>query len=282
MHQFHLPEGSPHAQVLDGCITLIHDNVEGLMDRYVKFLDGDETFSALRDTEFHMDVERDEEELSEVSMLMVYDPWGTQFCIMPSDDADEDRAEYEGSQPSLEGAEKSEGLKMEDLTLYVEHGSNLDGIARFYQRVFGAATVEELTTDESVSIAMGERQTLTFQYHPEGKKVKVSHQDLNFEVVDEHGYPSNFGPHISMYVSNLPHAYRKADELNVLYVNPRFKRRAYTEDDAVDQCMFRILDIVDPLDKEKKVIVSLEHEIRAVKTRDGKKYKSCPLVDVDV
>ena len=129
---------------------------------------------------------------------------------------------------------------------------------------------------------MGEQQTLSFQYHPDGPKVKVQHDELNFDLVDDKGNPSNLGPHISMYVTNLPHAYQMAEELNVLYVNPRFKRRAYTKDEAIDQCMFRVLDVVDPLDKEKKVIVSLEHEVRAVKTRDGKKYKSCPLTNIDL
>ena len=64
------------------------------------------------------------------------------------------------------------------------------------------------------------------------------------------------------------------------YVNPRFKRRAYTEEEALDQCMFRLIDIVDPLDENKEVIIHLEHEVRSAKTRDGKKYKSCPLNEV--
>jgi hypothetical protein len=34
------------------------------------------------------------------------------------------------------------------------------------------------------------------------------------------------------------------------------------------------------LDETKGVILRLEHEIRSTKTRDGKKYKSCPLFDV--
>ena len=276
MHQFHLPEGKPDAQVLDGMITLVHENLDGLVERYADFLEGDEEFAALRNTEFQLEMEQDQDD----KMLIVTDPWGNQFCILPTEDAEEDRAEFLGSQPSLEGASRSEGLKMEDLTIYVSHGSNLEGIARFYEHIFGAKSIEDLKTDTSISIAIGDGQTLTFQYHPD-RKAKVQHEDLMFDTLDEQGYPSNFGPHISMYVSNLSHAYRMADGLNVLYVNPRFKRRAYTEDEAIDQCMFRILDIVDPLDKQKTVIVSLEHEVRAVKTRNGEKYKSCPLINVD-
>ena len=281
MHQFHLPEGNPDAQVLDGVITIVHENVEGLMERYNEFLEGGEKFAALQGTEFHMDVERDDESLDDL-MLIVTDPWGTEFCILPSDDPVDDRADFIGSQPKLEGAPASEALKLEDLTIYVTHGSNLEGIARFYQQVFGAPSVKELTSDTSVSIAMGDSQTLTFQFHPEGPGFEVQHDDLSFDEVDEQGNPANYGPHISMYVNNLPHAYKMADKLDVLYVNPRFKRRAYTEDEAIDQCMFRILDVIDPMDKNKNVIVSLEHEVRAVKTRDGKKYKSCPLINVDV
>ena len=281
MHQFHLPEGKPDAQVLEGVITLVHENCEGLIERYSKFLDGDDKFASLQGTEFHVDVERDSDNFDDL-MLMVTDPWGNEFCILPTDDAADDRAEFLGSQPNLEDNLKSEGLKLEDLTIYVSHGSNLEGIARFYQKVFGATSVEELETNSSISIAIGDRQMLTFMYHPGGAKVKVQHHDLSFDEVDEYGNPSNFGPHISMYVTNLSYAYRMADELNVAYVNPRFKRRAYTEDEAIDQCMFRILDIVDPLDQQKNVIISLEHEVRSTTTRDGKKYKSCPLINVDL
>lgn len=278
LHQFHLPEGKPHAQVLDGVITLIHADLKALIQRFNDFYDGDETFAPLKDTEFHVDVDQDDD--SGDIMLMVMDPWGNQFCILPTDDEVEDRAEFLGTQPSLEGSLNSETLKLEDLTIYVPSNSNLDGIARFYKHLFGASSVEELKTNTSISIAMGDSQTLTFQYHPAGPKVKVQHEDLKFDSVDDYGFPSNFGPHISLYVSNLSHAYHMAEELNVLYVNPRFKRRAYTEEEAIDQCMFRIIDIIDPLDKEKKVITSLEHEVRAAKTKDGKKYKSCPLTSI--
>ncbi|KAL9182408.1 hypothetical protein ACHAXT_013060 [Thalassiosira profunda] len=242
------------------------------------FLDGeDERFAPLRETEFLVGVVDD--------MMMINDPWGSQFCILPSDDPVEDRAAGEGAQPVMEGHSPSEGLAMEDLTVYVEHGSNLAGIGRFYETVLGAPTIDE--GDQSISVAMGERQTLTFQYHPDGKDAKVEHHDLSFaEPADEDAeaalpvYPSNHGPHISLYVTNLSRAYKAADALGVLYVNPRFKRRAYTMDEAIDQCMFRLIDIVDPLDTEGRVIVKLEHEVRSAKTRDGSKYKSCPLLKV--
>ena len=64
------------------------------------------------------------------------------------------------------------------------------------------------------------------------------------------------------------------------YVNPRFKRRSYNVEEAIDECMFRCLDIVDPEDVSAGPILKLEHEIRSVVKRDGSKYKSCPFDDI--
>ena len=150
--------------------------------------------------------------------------------------------------------------------------------------MLGASPIEELGSESSISISMGERQTLTFQYHPDGPDTEVFHHDFSYDEQNEDEslpfYPSNHGPHISLYVSNLAKAYQSADELGVTYVNPRFKRRAYNEEEALDQCMFRIIDIIDPLDENKEVILHLEHEVRSTKTKDGKKYKSCPLNEI--
>ncbi|KAL7533073.1 hypothetical protein ACHAXR_005028 [Thalassiosira sp. AJA248-18] len=278
MHQFHLPEGKPDAQLFDGMITLVYDDLEGLMQRYNEFLDGDERFAPLKETEFVVGVVDD--------MMLVTDPWGSQFCILSSDDPIEDRAADVGAQPIIEGHNPSEGLAMEDLTVYVDHDTNLEGVGRFYEYILGAPTIKELSSEQSISVAMGERQTITFQHHPDGPSAVVEHHDFSYDQNDEDidpslpNYPSNHGPHISLYVTNLSSAYQNAEKLGVLYVNPRFKRRAYTEDDAIDQCMFRLIEIVDPLDDEKEVIMHLEHEVRSAKTRDGKKYKSCPLLDV--
>ena len=292
MHQFHLPEGEPKAQVFQGMITILHSNLDLLMERYNRYLDGDQgdKLAPLQNTEFLVGV-------LDNDMLLVTDPWGNEFCILPSDDPVEDRAANIGSQPMLDGHNiESEGLAMEDVTVYVPHNANLDGISRFYEHVFGAPTLTELSSGEnnSISIAMGERQTLTFQYHPDGMDADdaVEHHEFRYDVDDaendggsdrkrdEPFYPSNYGPHISLYVSNLSYAYMQAEKLDVLYVNRRFKRQAYTLDEALDQCMFRIIDIIDPLDEKKEVILRLEHEVRSATTRDGKKYKSCPLLDV--
>jgi hypothetical protein len=93
-------------------------------------------------------------------------------------------------------------------------------------------------------------------------------------------YESNYGPHVSLYVADLASTYKRAEELGVTYVNPRFKRRAYTLEEALDQCMFRCIDIVDPQNVEAGPILQLEHEIRSVVKPDGTKYKSCPFDDI--
>jgi hypothetical protein len=315
MHQFHLPEGDPNAQVFDGMITLVHDDLDLLMERYNEFLDGAVRFAPLRDTEFLVGVVEndptdeidDEDDDDNGYMMLVTDPWGTEFCILPSDDPMEDRAAHIGIQPSLttdadDVRRTAHVLAMEDVTVYVEHDANMDGIGRFYEYVFGARTIEELSTSASVCIAMGERQTLTFAKHPDGPDVDVVHHDFgdddgSMEMTnDDSGaitnndnlsssssmppasYPPNHGPHVSLYVSNMPYAYARAEELGVLYVNSRFKRRAHNLQDAIEQCMFRLIDIVDPRDEEGRVILRLEHEVRSATTRDGKRYKSCPLV----
>jgi hypothetical protein len=68
--------------------------------------------------------------------------------------------------------------------------------------------------------------------------------------------------------------------LNLIYVNPRFKRRAYTLEQAIDDCMFRCLDIVDPDSPENGIILQLEHEVRSVVQRDGSMYRSCPFNEI--
>ena len=193
--------------------------------------------------------------------MLITDPWGTEFCILPSDDPIEDRACHVGTQPSLDGSVPSHVLAMEDLTVYVEHDANLDGIGRFYEHVLGARKIDELCLDGvSVCIGMGERQTLTFALHPDGPNAEVSHHDFAdvMDGIDDGDddrppvaagyYPPNRGPHVSVYVTDLAAAYGKAEELGVLYVNSRFERRAYTVEQAIDQCMFRMIDVVDPLD----------------------------------
>ena len=51
-------------------------------------------------------------------------------------------------------------------------------------------------------------------------------------------YPSNYGPHISIYIRDIRSTYERAKELGVTYVNPRFKRRAYCEQEVIKDCRF--------------------------------------------
>jgi len=82
-----------------------------------------------------------------------------------------------------------------------------------------------------------------------------------------------------MYLADMEGAYDRAAKLGLCYVNHRFSRRAYSLEEAREQCMFRILDVVDP-DDPKVRLFGLEHELRSATKIDGSKYKSCPLFDV--
>ena len=112
----------------------------------------------------------------------------------------------------------------------------------------------------------------------------MPHDDLRCE---DHEVPegkpvflSNYGPHLSCHVSDLASTYKRADQLGVTYVIPRFKRRAHTLNEAFDHCMFRFIDIDDPQNVIAGPILKLEHEIRSVVKPDGCKYKSYPFDDI--
>ena len=256
--QFHLPEGKPDAQVFDGLITLSYPNLDGLRERYE-----DETARSILDgTKFQVEDNGNDE-------MLIVDPWGSKFKIVVEEQGKKDERGVQKGEPS-------EGLAMPDLTVYVPPGSNFAGIGRFYEVVLGAPTLE--CVDSHCSISVGPGQTLTFAAHPDGSDAKICHDDLRDEgdVEGKPHYMSNYGPHISMYVADLRKCYNKANELGLCYVNPRFKRRSYTVEEAIDECMFRCLDVVDPDDVDAGPILKLEHEIRSVVKRDGSKYKSCP------
>mmetsp|Transcript_13938 Transcript_13938/g.20591 ORF Transcript_13938/g.20591 Transcript_13938/m.20591 type:complete len:350 (-) Transcript_13938:57-1106(-) len=255
--QFHLPEGKPDAQVLDGVVTLVYPNVDELVSRF-----GD--MNSLDNTCFDLQQISDKK-------LHVTDPWGTKFVIVePSDE----HFVKEKDERGIQKGDPSVGLGLLDLTIYTPAGANLEGIGRFYQQVLDAPLL--CNTANQCTVSMGPYQTLSFVHHPDDK-TSVNHADLRDEPnYDETKpfYPSNYGPHISIYVADIKSAYRRAAQMGVTYVNPRFKRRAYTVEEVIGDCMFRCLDIVDP--ENGDVILQLEHEIRSVVTRDGGLYKSCP------
>ena len=286
--QFHLPEGKPTAQVLDGIVTLVYPNLESIIERYEKIVK-DKSSSFLLQSKLDFKIVDTSDGKRE---LMITDPWGTKFRIVEADkNSDGDYygcRDPRGKQPG----DVSEGYSMCDLTIYTPPDSNLDGIGRFYEQVLGAQLIktDELHHDK-IQILTGPYQTLTFQYTPTKASSTTttttvdSHVDLRDESsteADERAkqYTSNYGPHISMYVSNLKETYVRCEQLGVCYVNPRFKRRAYTLDEAFKDCMFRCLDIIDPQNPDEGPILKLEHEIRSCIKQDGSKYKSCPFDEI--
>mmetsp|Transcript_29865 Transcript_29865/g.72367 ORF Transcript_29865/g.72367 Transcript_29865/m.72367 type:complete len:402 (+) Transcript_29865:50-1255(+) len=292
-HQFHLPEGKPDAQVLDGKVTLAFlslkpFNVDG--DRYKN------AKNALSGSKFH--VQRSHDKSNGDETLIVQDPWGSKIVLVEGNDTTD--RDPRGKQPG----NVSEGLGMKELTIHVPSRANLDGIGRWYETVLGGTVISSSSSSSSssggdvtvgdhqpphVKIAMGPFQSLTFIPHP-GTTV-VSHVDLREEPPKQDSecssdddqssqFLANYGPHISLYVLDLASTYQRASEVGSTYVNTRFSRQAFSLDQALDQCMFRSLDIVDPLEPESGVILRLEHEIRSVVKTDGTKYKSCPFDDI--
>ena len=83
-----------------------------------------------------------------------------------------------------------------------------------------------------------------------------------------------------MYVDDLGAVYDRADALGLAFVNYRFKRRAHTKAEALDQCMFRVSTSSTPTRRRTVPIIQIEHEIRSCVKTDGSKYKSCPLREV--
>eukprot|EP00536_Pseudo-nitzschia_multiseries_P003776 jgi/Psemu1/8485/gm1.8485_g len=294
-HQFHLSEGAPDAQVLEGIVTIVHPSLNALRERYEAI--ANDPSSVLADSSFSMteDGDDDNDDTPEEA-LIVTDPWGSVFRIVEGGDRVRDPR---GSQPGP----TSEGVAIRDLTLCVPIDANLEGIGRFYRDVLGGELVEEQEQDETatterVRVRMGPLQTLSFvrsenvgvDAHVDLREIPSDEGDGDDEIVDPDYAAAklrgtstnlgNFGVHISLYVADLPKCYRRAHDLGLTYVNTRFSRRAYTLDEAVKDCMFRCLDVVDPENVGDGPILRLEHEVRSVLKQDGSKYKSCPFDEI--
>lgn len=256
IHQFHLSEGSS-AQVFDGLITLAFADLQPIRDRLAKpppVLVG----SAFA---WHDDADGD--------AIFVTDPWGSRFKLIQ----DATSADSRGKQPGPQ----SEPLAIKELLVHVpKHGrpDALQGIARFYKHVFGC-DAKVVDGGRRVDVQVGGGQVLAFAQRIDNEP--VAHEELG---EDEEGRSTNHGAHVSMYVADLPSIYAKATDLGITYVNHRFKRRAYSLEEAVQQCMFRVIDVIDPDHPEDGAILRLEHEVRACITSDGSKYKSCPFFEI--
>ena len=233
-HQFHLPEGKPAAQVLNGVITLLYPNTQDLIDRYHAIQKQDD--HVLLQSKFSMEIlSNGNTNINQnENVILITDPWGTRFKIMQSQEGKDDRGVQKGTD--------SLGLYMKDITFYTPINTNFEGIARFYRDILGAPILQ---SDPSCCVvSVGPYQTLSFVPHPDGVSTIVSHDDLRDESplddVDSSKpyFPSNYGPHISIYVAdNIRSTYKRAQAFGVTYVNPRFKRRAYNEEEVVDDCM---------------------------------------------
>jgi len=287
-HQFHLPEGSPHAQVLNGFVTMLFP-----VDSYKDMKVGGERYAnvvkVLDQSEFQVNDESDDNE----KVLHITDPWGTNLQLIFGSSTDtishQSKMPFTYDERGIQdkGLE-ADGYSISDLTLFVSVGTNLSGIGRFYEQILGANVSYSYT---ATIVSMGPYQTLTFKIkqsddQDDESDYIITHVDLRDEKVEEQKannkpyFPSNYGPHISLYVSDIRSTYQRVRDLGVDYVNPRFKRRAYNEEEVVDDCMFRCLDIVDPENANEGTILQLEHEVRSVVKRDGSKYKSCPFDNI--
>ena len=175
------------------------------------------------------------------------------------------------------------GDGIHDIMFYTPTNANIEGIARFYDFVLDTPVL--MVNESQCVISMGPYQTLTFRRHPNDTSYDTNmHVEMRDEPKnnpeDKKYYPSNYGPHISLYVKDIRKTFQRAEDLGITYVNPRFKRRAYTETEVVKDCMFRCLDIIDPENISDGVILRLEHEVRSVLKEDGGIYKSCPFDEI--
>lgn len=260
-HQLHLSEGKPDAQVLDGAITLGYSSLDGVRARLAAGVPEALAASAFTASE-----------LPDGGGLAMTDPWGSAFRLVEGVEDD--------ARSHQDAADAAEARCLLDLTFHLAAGttaSDLAGIGRFYEHVLGCKVVGCDARKVTISTGGPTRedgtpcQTLTYAV---SEAPHVSHVDLG-ETDD--GQPLNRGAHVSLYLKDLRTAYQRADALHLCYVNHRFKRRAYTEDEAVEQCMFRTLDMLDPENVAAGPILQLEHEVRSAFLPDGSKYKSCPL-----
>ena len=250
--QFHLAEGKT-AQVLDGEITIAYPS--GAFQHVPTRLELASS-GILKGSKYDFQRIGSDE-------YAVTDMWGSKFRLRADDAAVDDR----GVQPGP----LSRGSLIQDLSFNVPYDASLKGIARYYEHVF-AVPIFELN-DKELKIIMSPFQTLTFK---RGTSTEHDHSELEIDETTGEVI-ANHGAHISIYVNDLQACYERANAIGSIFVNKRFKRQAYTLDEAIDQCMFRVIDIVDPLDKESQTIVRLEHEVRSIVNKDGTKYKSCPL-----
>ena len=188
--------------------------------------------------------------------LLVTDPWGSHFRLLVDSNAEDPR----GCQPGL----KSLPILIPDLTFYVSQNTDLTDICRFYRYVFDAPSLPQTNACE-IKIVGSPFQTLSFCHATEQRA--VDHTKLEIDASGK--IIANSGPHISLYVRDMPSCFKKAQGLGGIFVTSRFKRQAYNLEEAINQCMFPLLDIIDPENKSKGPLFRFEHKVRSIVDRDG-------------
>ena len=255
--QFHFSKGE-RAQVFDGLIEMAYKDPSSLEAVEQVLLNPP---SILKENGSKFSFEKGED-----GRITVTDFHGTTYSLCVDGDAEDMR----GSQPG-ERQPHTPCAAIKSLNVNVSPEASLDGIGRFYSEVFGAAVVEQ--TPSSVAIRMSPKQLLRFQHSTAPVPYSCPHDDVR----DCEDGIANYGAHISLYLNDFRGAYARSQALGVGFVNHRFKRRAYCLEEAIDQCMFRTLDIVDPAHPDRGVILKLEHEVRSMTQANGEVYKSFPL-----
>jgi len=298
--------------VFDGVITLsCTDTSPESFNKLVKRLAQPPAIFA--DTHFTW-VELSSEFRDRANFVAVRDPWGSCFVIKHDPSARDPRGEQPGVGALVGAAGSGSGLAMSDLIVHLPRGKtgrDVMAAGRFYEHVFRAPVVGKrgLFDDTySVSLAVSPYQTLTIMRvdGPAGltpnpmrgipqvlqqaaRNSLPQPEPQSHDSSSQRGFGTearivaNTGPHVSMYIQDFAGAYERAAALggNVLFTNTRFKRQAFSLAEAKEQSMFRVLDIVDPLEPEAGPIFRLEHECRSVLGKDGQTlYKSCPFREV--
>lgn len=254
--QFHFSKGDT-AQVFNGLVHMSYRRQEDLKKVLTALYDPP---SVLKEEKSKFDVKENGD-----GTVLCTDFHGTRYLLHVDPLSEDDR----GVQPGAEAALPCAAISC--LEVNVPQSASLEGISRFYDYCFGAPTTE--LTEDVIKIGISPKQTLCFKRSEEPTPYSCPHDDVR--ELENEGI-ANYGAHISMYVHDFASAFKKSEELKASFVNHRFQRRAYTLEEAVDQCMFRTLNIVNP-DDPSTVILKFEHEVRSMTTAEGKPYKSFPL-----
>ncbi|GMI37257.1 hypothetical protein TeGR_g15040 [Tetraparma gracilis] len=261
--QLHLSGGRPEPQVLDGRVTFLYKSVPALSRLQSRAVRNEVSYTSYPPgLASPVAPSRSLGGGGGAQPCMVLRcPYGNEVVARVGE------ADPRGSQPDTDPSMECNGIS--EVELFVPDASSLPGIARFYNAAFAA----------NCSVADGPGTALS----PPGPRVRVAFgptQHVTFRPGPQRnqGYADGDGPHVSLYVGGLAEVWGNVQAIDpgLVYVNPRFKRQALTLADAEEQCMFRVLNIVDPL-SPGKVLFRLEHEIRSPTNKDGTKYKSYPL-----